>query len=1027
MPGAAAVCHTRTVKSFVFSLLAHVVPRALSRPRVLLGAASLLLVPLTAALAQPEGGSAGPPVLDGQETDVLPPGEPAARARFLESTIRLHGVVWDEEGQPLEGAVVEVGAAQVQTRFDGTFSFEALPRANVLLRVRHAGRRLEQRPVHLFRGLDTAEVQLEPILLSLSDPQTTRFAFGGDTAFGRRFLDPSDQTPTDMLPADPPGALIRTSDPEPGTRDALRFVKPLLEEPDYTILNLESPVTNDPSTPHPTKDFSFFTLPGSLPALQWAGVDYVSLGNNHVYDYLEAGLADTLDALATVGLPFSGAGLDPETAFAPFEVDLGGQPYSFLSMNSISGRQHEITYVAETVGGVTKGGAADLTNADATRLSIVAARTRGRHPIAQLHQGSEYVLQPSDFLLRRMDDVAGAGAAIIIAHHSHTAQGFGWHQGILAAHCLGNFAFDQARLETMLGLMVRTDLRGSQLRRAQAVPVYLEDFRPRPIGGRLADHLMRRVASVSDDRAATVLSRNGTGAVLLPGQEAATVRRTVRRRVHVDERGWGVLDLRTVLRSGESVRSVRAAPAVTRLRAGRDLLLFGDVEDYDVDDLELEAARWDVSAGSGFACMDQARGAAALCSTRDSSNRSTSKVALRNRVRVEGDPTDEPIKDVTLLASIRGDNAGAMQLRTEYRASAGPLAFGEEIALSLPGGTYGWAAHAADLTIPPDDPDLPGETDNARAIRLFIEHDPPARGGLGLLQVDDVAFASWKEQNNSDRLDLTTPNTVDFLRAEGPTGTHVVDLDLVRSAQRLDCVPDVLTLCIRDRYRVQIGFSDFSGTTGRGRAVELSDDTGAFWFFDDANLEVIVKVLDATGVNGHDWVFFASLSDTSFELSVSDLWTGDVRRYVNPLGSLASRGDTTAFEGTVVSGPLAEPRPESHRPRRSETLRLGEGRFELTVRWRDFSGGAGQGQARALTSDTGAFWFFDEDNLEVVAKVLDGRAINGHFWLFYGSLSNVEFTLELTDRVTGQTQQYFNPQGEFGSQSDIRAIRATVP
>ena len=49
-----------------------------------------------------------------------------------------------------------------------------------------------------------------------------------------------------------------------------------------------------------------------------------------------------------------------------------------------------------------------------------------------------------------------------------------------------------------------------------------------------------------------------------------------------------------------------------------------------------------------------------------------------------------------------------------------------------------------------------------------------------------------------------------------------------------------------------------------------------------------------------------------------------------------------------------------------------------------------------LTGDTGTFWFFDSANVELVLKVLDGRVLNGHYWVFYGALSNVEYTIVVT-------------------------------
>ncbi|MEM8929963.1 MAG: hypothetical protein AAGE94_02245 [Acidobacteriota bacterium] len=97
-------------------------------------------------------------------------------------------------------------------------------------------------------------------------------------------------------------------------------------------------------------------------------------------------------------------------------------------------------------------------------------------------------------------------------------------------------------------------------------------------------------------------------------------------------------------------------------------------------------------------------------------------------------------------------------------------------------------------------------------------------------------------------------------------------------------------------------------------------------------------------------------------------------------------------------------------------------RFEAGITWRDFEGDSGVGFARSLTDDTAAFWFFDPANIEVTVKVLDGLVLNGHFWVFQGSLSNVEYTLTVTDTTTGRVYSVTNPLGEFGSFGDTEAL-----
>lgn len=93
-------------------------------------------------------------------------------------------------------------------------------------------------------------------------------------------------------------------------------------------------------------------------------------------------------------------------------------------------------------------------------------------------------------------------------------------------------------------------------------------------------------------------------------------------------------------------------------------------------------------------------------------------------------------------------------------------------------------------------------------------------------------------------------------------------------------------------------------------------------------------------------------------------------------------------------------------------LCLGGDRFEVEVQIRDFSGAEGQGRVVPLsTTDSGLFFFFDPNNWEILVKVLNGCPINNRVWVFSAATTNVEYTLTVTDRVTGESQSYFNPLG----------------
>ena len=225
------------------------------------------------------------------------------------------------------------------------------------------------------------------------------------------------------------------------------------------------------------------------------------------------------------------------------------------------------------------------------------------------------------------------------------------------------------------------------------------------------------------------------------------------------------------------------------------------------------------------------------------------------------------------------------------------------------------------------------------------------------------------------------------------------------------CAAGSEVLCLRGRFEARVDWKNpFTGQTGTGKALPLTGDTGSFWFFDAANLELMIKVLDGGGVNGHFWVFYGSLSNVEYTITVTDTSTGTAKTYHNAPFQFASRADVEAFPSApacAAAAPLAASAAPAAVPKlspavpcagSSQNLCLANGQFEVRVSFVDpRTGATGQGQAVPLTGDTGTFWFFDPANLELMVKVLDGRGVNGHFWVFYGALSDVEYTITVTD------------------------------
>jgi photosystem II stability/assembly factor-like uncharacterized protein len=257
---------------------------------------------------------------------------------------------------------------------------------------------------------------------------------------------------------------------------------------------------------------------------------------------------------------------------------------------------------------------------------------------------------------------------------------------------------------------------------------------------------------------------------------------------------------------------------------------------------------------------------------------------------------------------------------------------------------------------------------------------------------------------------------------------------LTLGAPRGLCVPSATALCLnRGRFRVEASFNARNiAIDGAAPTVSLTDEAGGFWFFSPQNVEVVVKVVDGTSFNGRFWVFAAGLSNVEYTLTVTDTAEGLVKTYFNPSGSLESLADAAAFpSGLAAASPTSTPIATSNLERPPSALCeqdpsvlcLNGGRFRVTATFRVPSQGQDEtASAVSLTTDTGYFWFFSPGNIELVVKVLDGRVVNGKFWVFYGRLTDVESTITVTDTLTGHTRTYFNPAGSVVSEADTAAF-----
>jgi len=109
------------------------------------------------------------------------------------------------------------------------------------------------------------------------------------------------------------------------------------------------------------------------------------------------------------------------------------------------------------------------------------------------------------------------------------------------------------------------------------------------------------------------------------------------------------------------------------------------------------------------------------------------------------------------------------------------------------------------------------------------------------------------------------------------------------------------------------------------------------------------------------------------------------------------------------------------------TLCLNQGRFRVRVQWTDFEQQTGPGSALPYTADSGFFYFFGPDNLEILIKVLNACVPFERYWVFYAAATNVEYSIEVVETERGVAKVYTNEAGLFAPATGDTDAFATCP
>ena len=306
-----------------------------------------------------------------------------------------------------------------------------------------------------------------------------RVVFGGDVMLGRTV-----------------SAWIRRFGPQ----YPLRGVARQLRDADLAIVNLECAVTE--SLQHwkgEPKAFYFGAPLAAVNALSDAGIDLVSLANNHILDYDFQGLSDTRWHLHAHGIGNAGAGDDIRQAMAPAIVDRNGTRFAMVAMCD-----HQADFAATP----KRPGMAYIDFADEAEALDVIERAlaplrqaRVDWPILSLHCGPNLAPEPSPLFRRVAHAAIDMGWKILFGHGPHIFHGVELYRGCPILYAAGDLV-DDYQVDPVLQndhqLLFELEIDGGTLQRILLHPVVIADCQARPATGAQYDYIARRITALSE-------------------------------------------------------------------------------------------------------------------------------------------------------------------------------------------------------------------------------------------------------------------------------------------------------------------------------------------------------------------------------------------------------------------------------------------------------------------------------------------------------------------------------------------------
>lgn len=231
-----------------------------------------------------------------------------------------------------------------------------------------------------------------------------------------------------------------------------RSIADFLARADLAFVNLESPFA--PPGMREGAGMIFKARSEMVAGLTLAGIDVVSLANNHVRDCGASGIDHTLELLASQRIAVAGVAQDPEDLRGGVVLERHGLRFGFLAY----------TYDQRNGNYQNDDPRIALLHVDSMCEDVAALRDRTNFVVVSMHAGSEYRAKPDRQQVEFARAAIDAGASVVAGHHPHVLQPEEVYREGLIFYSLGNLVFDQSqRKETRESVLAEVIFRDGRI------------------------------------------------------------------------------------------------------------------------------------------------------------------------------------------------------------------------------------------------------------------------------------------------------------------------------------------------------------------------------------------------------------------------------------------------------------------------------------------------------------------------------------------------------------------------------------